>query len=501
MRTLCGVMSAPRTPVIVGAAQISQTRPDGGSLPATPDPIDLMTAAVRAAAEDTGSARTLPAIGTIAVIGGLWRFRNPAALIADELGLTDVACILTTFGGNLPIHATHLMAERIAAGEVDVAVIVGGECTLSRRTLAARGEEPIRRPEPEGRAVEQWGPPLDMGDPVGAERGGEIPRNSYAVLDSAIRAARGETLDAARDRAARLWAGYGAVAADNPHAADRSAPSVAEIRDPSPNNRMVSWPYTKAMCANNTVDHAGAIILCAAQTADELGIAPEARVHPHRCVTAGDTSSLLQRDRVHIAPGLQAAASRTVETVGSIDAIDHLDLYACFPSIVTLTAEALGLDLDEPRQLTVTGGLAFAGAPLNFAAGESLVKMISILRDDPGSVGLVQGNGGHAAKHAFGTYSTEPPAMPHRIEDLGSFDTAVAVASPDRTGSAVIDGVTVEYGRTGPERVIAITRFGDGARAWAVGHDPDMMQSATEEEWVGRTVRVDSGELGPAQPA
>jgi acetyl-CoA C-acetyltransferase len=501
VRTLCGVTSALRTPVIVGAAQVSQTPADDDSLSAAPDPIDLMAAAVQAAAEDSGSDRTLRGIGSIAVIGGLWRFRNPAALIADALALPDAQCILTTFGGNLPIHATHLMAERIAAGEVDVAVIVGGECTLSRRKLAARGAEPVRRPEDEGRAVEQWGPPLDMGDPVAADRGGEVPRNSYAVLDSAIRAARGETLDAARDRAARLWAGYAAVAARNPHAADRSAPSAAEIRDPSPNNRMVSWPYTKAMCANNTVDHAGAIILCAAETADELGIAPERRVHPHRCVTASDTASLLRREHIHIAPGLRAGADRVIETVGSVEAIDHLDLYACFPSIVTLTAEALGLDLHETRPLTVTGGLAFAGAPLNFAAGESLVKMISTLRNDPGSLGLVQGNGGHAAKHAFGIYSTEPSAEPHRIEELGSFDTTITVASPDRSGSAVIDGVTVEYARTGPERVIAITRFDDGTRSWAVSHDPDMMQAVTEEEWVGRVVSVDHGEMRPAQPA
>ncbi|MEZ5166436.1 MAG: hypothetical protein R2695_08065 [Acidimicrobiales bacterium] len=327
--------------------------------------------------------------------------------------------MLTTFGGNLPIHSTHLMAGRIAAGAVDMAVITGGECTLTRRNLAKQGEEPRRREETRADEVEQFGPVLDMGDLVAVDRGGEIPRNSYAVLDSAIRSRRGESIDQARDAAATLWAGYARVAADNPHAADRSRPTAAAIRTPSAANRMVSWPYTKAMCANNTVDQAGALIVCTSELADRLGVPPERRVYPLHCVTGADTTSLLERDEIAVAPALQAVAGAVREFTG--DRLDHLDLYSCFPSIVRLTTEALGVD--PGRELTVNGGLAFAGAPLNFAAGQGLIAMIPVLRADPGSIGVVQGNGSHFDA-AFGVYSTAPPTQPPTIVELGPIGPA-----------------------------------------------------------------------------
>ncbi|MEZ5246378.1 MAG: hypothetical protein R2707_14850 [Acidimicrobiales bacterium] len=486
----------PRTPVIIGVAQTSH-RPAAEERPGdAPDPIDLMAAAVRDASADSGTDpdALLAQIDTIAVIGGLWRYKNPGAQVADELGLTQpVHSILTTFGGNLPISSTHAIARRIQDGDVDLAVLTGGECNLTRRALAKRGEEPPRRDDIRPDEVETWGPPLDMGDRVSMGRGGDTPRNSYAILDSAIRAHRGETLDEARDRAARTWAGYAAVAADNPHAADRSNPTDAEIREPSARNRMVSWPYTKAMCANNTVDHAAAIIICSSARADALGVPEAQRVYPALCVNSEDTPTMLDREEIHVAPGLRAAASTLVDALGSVDAIDHIELYSCFPSIVALTAEELGID--PGRRLTVTGGLAFAGAPLNFAAGQALVGMVATLRADPGSIGVVQGNGGHATKHSIGVYSTTPPAAPHQVHDLGLRGPGRPIADPEREGDATVRGVTVEYGHDGPERAIAVVEFDDGSRSWGVSDDPDFMQLITEEETVGRRVRMAAGNM------
>jgi len=495
-RTLFAVTIDPRTPVIIGAAQVSQRPPDDENLRSAPDPIDLMASAVRAASADTGveAASVLASIDTMAVIGGLWRHKNPAALVIDELdGPPNVHTILTTFGGNLPIQSIHTLAERIQDGEIELAILAGGECNLSRRTLAKRGEKPPLRDETKADEVESWGPPLDMGDLVAVDRGGEIPRNSYAILDSAIRASRGETLDEARDRGARLWSGYAAVAADNPHAADRQGLDPDAIRNPSERNRMVSWPYTKAMCANNNVDQAAAIVVCSTAMADQLGVPAERRVYPHLCVNSEDTPTLLEREELSVAPGLVATANELVEAIGSVDAVDHVDLYSCFPSIVTLTTSALGLDTSGP--LTVTGGLAFAGAPLNFAAGQGLVGMVTTLRDDPGSVGLVQGNGGHATKHALGIYSTAAPAEPHHVRRLGLVGTPVAKADPDHRGDATLRGVTVEFDHGGPSRAIAIVEFDDRSRGWATSADADLMHLITTEEMVGRRVVVDAGQM------
>lgn len=471
---------------------MAQKPPVDDRLDDAPDPIDLLTQATRDAATDSGGTGVLDAIDLVAVVGGLWRYKNPGVLVADELGI-EADGLLTTFGGNLPIHATAMLAERIASGEFDAVVLAGGECNLTRRNLTAQGRKPRRREETRGDAAESWGPPLDMGDGIAIERGGEIPRNSYAVLDSAIRASRGETLDEARDRAAGLWEGYAAVAADNPHAADRQGLGADEIREPSPTNRMVSWPYTKAMCANNNVDQAAALILCASEVADRLGVPVERRVYPHLCVAAYDTPTLLEREVVARAPGLAAAAAALHDEIGEVDAVDHVDLYSCFPSIVTLSSDALGLSPDRPY--TVAGGLAFAGAPLNFAAGQALVAMVHTLRADPGSRGLVQGNGGHATKHALGVYSTTPPASPHHIVDLGVVGEPCTVASPDHVGDGVILGATVEFGHDGPSRAVAIVEFDDGSRTWANSTDAALMAAITEREMVGAPVAVAAGEM------
>lgn len=488
--------------MIIGVGQVANRPKAEPSLAdrSLTDPITLMAEALRKASVDSGgdSDALLGGIDTMAVVGGLWRYKNPAALVAEDLGLEQpIHTILTTFGGNLPIQSTHALAQRIQTGEIDLAVLMGGECNLTRRALAKNGEKPIRRDETHAEEVENWGPPLDMGDRIAIDRGGETPRNSYAILDSAIRHKRGETLGQARDRAAHLWAGYAAVATDNPNAADRQGLTEAEIREPSDTNRMVSWPYTKAMCANNNVDHAAALILCSEAKADELGVPRDRRVYPALCVNSEDTLTLLDRDSIPIAPGLIAAATKLVSELGSVDEIDHVDLYSCFPSIVTLTTEALGLD--PTRQLTVTGGLAFAGAPLNFAAGQGLVGMVPTLRSDAGSTGLVQGNGGHATKHALGVYSTTPPSSPHVVHDLGRVGNAKPIADSAHEGEGTLAGVTVEYGHAGPERAIAIVEFDNGSRSWGVSDDVELMALITAKETVGRRVKMADGKMSLLQ--
>jgi len=489
----------PRTPVIIGVGQVSRSAPD---LSSPADPISLMSEATRAAVADAGAPRLASQVDLVGVVGGAFSYSDPGRLVADNLGFgsvgsdsvgsTNLATVLTTWGGHTPIAFLGDLAERIRTARIDVAVMVGGENNATRRAVRAAGGTVPRWTEAEGAEAEPWGAPLDMGDTIDAARGGELPRNNYAILDSAIRARREESLDQARDRAARLWAGFASVAAGNPHAADRSAMTAEEIREPSPANRMVSWPYTKAMCANNQVDQAGAVVIASVAAADRLGVPTDRRVYPHDLVIATDTDSLLHRAELHHVPALAEAGVRIRNTWGDIDAMAHLDLYGCFPSIVAHTCELFGISTD--RQLTVTGGLGFMGAPLNFAAGQSLIAMVQTLRADDGAYGMVQGNGGHAAKHAFGVYSTTPPTTVHSSSPIIR-GPAAARAEPDRVGEPIIDGVTVEYSHAGPERAVAVCRFDDGARTWANSTDTSVMEAFVSRECVGRRAEVSGGSI------
>ena len=75
--------------------------------------------------------------------------------------------------------------------------------------------------------------------------------------------------------------------------------------------------------------------------------------------------------------------------------------------MVSYTASSMGLRPD--RELTVTGGLGFMGAPLNFAAGQALIAMVRRLREHPGAFGLVQGNGGTQASTPLGSSARSRP--------------------------------------------------------------------------------------------
>ena len=77
--------------------------------------------------------------------------------------------------------------------------------------------------------------------------------------------------------------------------------------------------------------------------------------------------------------------------------------------------DALGIAADDPRPLTVTGGLPYHGGAGSDYLTHSIATMARVLREDPGALGLVSGVGMHMTKHVYGVYSTEPGARGARV--------------------------------------------------------------------------------------
>ena len=63
---------------------------------------------------------------------------------------------------------------------------------------------------------------------------------------------------------------------------------------------------------------------------------------------------------------------------------------------------------DDPRGLTITGGLPYFGGPGNNYVTHSIAEMIDKVRSRPGSKGLITANGNYITKQSAGIYSTEP---------------------------------------------------------------------------------------------
>ncbi|MBV9872826.1 MAG: hypothetical protein JO214_19600, partial [Frankiaceae bacterium] len=436
-------MAEAQRPVIVGAAQVIQRSEDWSDPAEVLGPIELMTQAVRDAAADAGAPGLLNKADWIAVVGGFWSYQDPGRLVAAAIDAPGARTALAAISGSAPQDLVGIAAERVARGEIDVAVVVGGEAGAARKKLRALDVE------------RAWNTDAGAGTPesIGAfepemieeMRVLGVAATAYALLDDSLRIHTGTSMDDHRNEISELWERFSQVAARNPYAWDRTPRTAAEIREATPDNRMISFPYTKAHVANNTVDMSSAVIITSVATAEAAGIAEDRFVYPHVSTSSHETWQVVHRNLLHETPALAAAGGAAMEYAGvTPETVDHVDLYACFPAIVRMSAAALGFDLT--RELTVTGGLGFAGAPVSNSSGQAIAAMVPLLRN--GGWGFVHANGGNATKHGFGVYSAEPPNKPFaRIEAQPSDLRSRPGVGPDWDGGGDVEAATVVFDR------------------------------------------------------
>jgi acetyl-CoA C-acetyltransferase len=479
----------PHAPVLIGSGQFLNR--DGGV-----DPVSLMTTAVGLAASDAGLTGT-PRPDTLRVVSLLsWRYGNAPQLLAEQLGIEPRDLVYTTNGGNSPQSLVNVTAGEIQRGELDLAILAGGETTRTRKRAKADGTEIIWPKAPEGSIPRVVGQDLVMNHPAEIERGIVMPVQVYPMIETALRAAAGRGIDDHLVRISELWSRFSAVAATNPHAWIRELQSAEAIRTPGPSNRMVGLPYTKMMNSNNTVDMSAALIMCSAEKAAALGVPRDRWIFVHSGADCHEHQFLSNRWSFAETPAVQLGGQAALQLAGvDIDDVAVVDLYSCFPSAVQLGAQSLGLTLD--RQLTRTGGLSFAGGPWNNYVMHAIATVMNDLRQLPGESGLVWGNGGYTTKHAFGVYSTEPPAdgfrHAHPQDEIDALPQRELATDDDASGEATIEAYTVMHSRDGlPERAIAALLLDDGRRSWGASTDPDVTAAMCAGEWVGRRVTADA---------
>src|SRR6476469_1552673 len=433
----------PRTPVIVGVGQAVQRVADPST---AAEPVDLLAHAARAALDD---ARATVPIDTVAVAEIIsWRYPDPGALLARRLGIEPRTTVLTTTGGNSPQMLVNRLGAAILAGEHDAVLVGGVECMYSRRRA--------RRIDP--KAWLDWTQADDPPCPnvVGDARPGTsqyemahralAPTQVYPLFETALRHAAGRDVDAHQRAVAGLWSHLAAVAAENPYAWSPTAYTTDEIREPSPDNRMACFPYTKRMCSNLDVDQAAAFVLCSYETAVAAGVPSDRMVFPVAGADAHDHYFVTERASLGASTAIGIAGRAALAAAGvALDDVARFDLYSCFPSAVQIALASLGLagpDGGDDRPITVTGGLAYAGGPGNNYVAHSIAAMAAACRQDPGSVGMVTALGWYATKHSVGVYSTVPPEAGFVAVDPAVTQRTVD-ALPRREPAQLVDGKVV----------------------------------------------------------
>jgi acetyl-CoA C-acetyltransferase len=462
----------PRTPVIVGVGQ-SVRRPTVDELEGVAEPADMMAEVLRLAA----AAPLLEAADSVRVVESVsWPYANPALAVAERVGASPRDTVRTTTGGNSPQTLVNDTVLAIARGDLDVALVVGAEAVYTRylaRKAKAWLPWSVQDEVPAARVL---GVDRPGNNDVELGRGVLLPTQVYPMFENALRAEAGESIDEHQQQVASLWARFSAVAAGNPYAWSPTARTAEEIATVTPDNRMVGFPYPKLMNANIQTDQAAGLVVCSVEVARRFGVPEDQWVFPW---FGGDG-----HDRPFVSERESLTASVPLRRFGvPADDIAHVDIYSCFPSAVQIAARELGFGLD--RQLTVTGGLTFAGGPANNYVTHSIATMVDVLRADPGSLGLVTAVGWYLTKHAVGIYSTTPPPDGFRYVALdGDMPSREVVASYE--GDVEIETYTVMFDREGdPEIGLYALRLPDGRRAWGRSGPVDV-----GEELCGRRVRL-----------
>lgn len=499
-------MDESRIPILVGGGQITQREKD----PAVArGPMDLTEDAARAAADDAGAGGALlEALDTVVVIRSFsdtsWRFTspfgrisNPPRELARRLGAAGVRRQIYTWpGGNMPQWCINRLFEQVTNGEVGAALIAGGEALATQKAAQRAGlslDWSLDNGEPEsmwGIETRGWNEIEDRHRMAGAIF-------SYPMIENALRRHRGRTVEDHLQAMGRLFAGFAAVAAANPLADRRDGFSAEAIARVGTDNPYIGFPYTKLMNSNAFIDQSAAVILTSVAKARELGIPQDRWVYLHGCADCYDHWYLLDRIDYHHSPAMRIANREAQAMAGiGLDDIAHFDLYSCFPSAVEMACQEMGLAEDDPRALTVTGGLAYFGGPGNNYVTHSIAEMLNRVRAAPGSKGYVTANGNYVTKQSVGIYSTDAPDKPFAPRDPADYQAEIdAVKGPAvseaANGKARIETYTVMHDRKGPSYAILYGRLADESRFIAnTPEDPALLADMVARDYMDATGTV-----------
>ncbi len=502
-------MIDPRTPILVGCGQITDTT----SAPTSERSlVQFCAEAAGLALEDTQATVGGHALGheidAIAVLeffsdasprfaSPFGRSSNPPKSVARRLHAHPRQLFYTYSGGNMPQYMVNRFAEEIARGETELALVCGAELLRSSQNARKAGlkldwsEDPGDEPTRIGTRQVGFSDEENRHDLRAAI-------HFYPLLENAIRGGLKRDVASHMTAMGRLFERLAAVARDNPLATRRKGYTAEALSTISDDNRWICFPYPRLMNANAIIDQASAVLVTSVEKAREWGIPQERWVFLHGCADGIDTWVVSERDRLDESPAIRGCARLALDMAGKTAAdMAAFDLYSCFPSAVEIAMKEIGIAEDDPRPISVTGGLPFFGGPGNNYVTHSIAEMMNVVRRKPGAFGMVTANGNYLTKHSAGIYSTEPIKGPWQRQDPKTLQAELD-ARPRRrvetrpTGTGTVETYCVAFGKSAPEKGYIIGRLdGAGDRFVAVAPDaPAALADMLTQEQLGRKVTV-----------
>lgn len=485
-----------KQPVIIGVGQHVHHPIDVEDIK---KPLDLIEAAIQKAEIDVDLEGLARRIDTLCLANIL--SRSPEGLpseLSHRINAHPRNEEYTWVGASVPQWFVNRTAEKICKGQTKLALICGGEAFYSRKVAAkARGGEGWDWDFPD-KMPHMVGDLRDAVTPLEKKYGLQLPIHFYPLFENALRHHEGLSMAEHRQELGNFCSTFSSIASKNPYSWFQETKSSDEIIKITPDNRMVSFPYTKSMCSIMEVDQAAALFLTDTQTAKELGVPRKKWVYLLGSGDASDIWHVTKRINFHSSPSVREAADAAMRQTGlSLNEIDYLDFYSCFPCAPRITRNMLELPKDDPRPLTITGGMAYFGGPGNSYSLHAICKMVETLRQDPAATGMVQALSWFISKHSVGIYSGMPGKHPYKvIPDTDRHQMSGPLKGPliveKASGTGDLETYMLFHDRQGQAvGGVVIGRLDDGSRFLAkLPRDKGILNAMMTHEFIGEKGRV-----------
>lgn len=489
-------------PIIIGVGQITHREK---ILDESVSAIDLAKMAIDACIQDTGRSDILKFVDSLSVVFSFSEcLESPIMKICKRIGVTPKFREETAIGGNNPQLLVNRAADRIEAGEINVALLVGAETLY-------RDKSPWELIDRKSLIKRLSNDPSILGDfrygqsPHEMIHGASRAPYIYPLFENALRHHLNMGIAEYRESLKTYFRNMASAASGNPYAWFKHDKQMGHVTEPTEKNPIFNFPYTKYMNPVLAVNQAAAIIVTDTDTARKLDIPRNKWVYIHGGTEATDKWYISERISYHTSPVIRFTAEAALKAAAlDVSDISFFDLYSCFPCAAIIAALEIGLQIDNLPPLSITGGLSYFGGAGNNYTMHAIAHAVERLRTHPEEYGLITGVGYYLTKNAVGIYSGVEPRKPWHREPKNIIQEKIdAMESPafcERPqGPATVETYTVLHDT--PDGIpwpIIIARLDSGERCFATTEKGSNLATQMEqEEFIGYRGFVSSGEKGP----
>jgi acetyl-CoA C-acetyltransferase len=454
----------------------------------------LMDKATKKAISDS-SKDIINYIDEIRIPEGFWSYKNPGKWIADNNNFKNNPTTYVSKIGILQQNLINKAVQKIQNGEINASLVVGGESRYKMiRALKEHKQYKEISINEEPDYYQQADTALFFEEEINELS--MMAVGYYAIMENVYRYSKNEEISKHKIRLAKLYENFSRIASTNKNSWSNQKYTAQDIMQTGTKNSYQAFPYNKLHCTSWNVNQASALILCSEDIADKLNIPSKKRIYPLASSENNHMLALIQRENLVNPLGMKLAAKYIKNVLSSLNRdIDYCDLYSCFPIAVQMFCDSLELNQSSP--LTITGGMSFAGGPLNHYVLSSTTQLIDKLRKNSNKVGLITGVSGLMTKQSYALWSDkyfDNFSYVDVTSKAKEFDKPLSLSNKN-SGTATIVGYTILLDENKNKKAVIYAELNDKKRLILNSKNLEAIESMENTEWIGKKIEFRNGSL------